>query len=92
MVFIETAEEVDRPLASDIIGDHNMPNGDAFQDGSKDVVRIHIAIQLLVSVEVKRGKGGSVPLASLQISNAIFLNQGMTRTYTSDDSRSDVSF
>ena len=44
VVLIETAEEVGRPLAGNIVGNYDMLDGDIFQDGSEDVVCVYIAI------------------------------------------------
>lgn len=44
VVPLEAIEEMDRPLAGDIIGNHDMSNAGILQDGSEDVVCIDIAI------------------------------------------------
>lgn len=61
------------------------------EKGAADSTSVAELYNLWLMARLQKG-GRSAPFASLQVSNAVFLDQGMTCTYTGNNSGSSISF
>ena len=68
-----------------------MPDCRILQDRGEDIIHIDVTIPLLADDKFS-GNQGTIPFPSLQVPDAILLNQRMTRTHTRDNAGSSNAF
>ena len=69
-MLVHAGEEVDEPLAGDVVADDNEEEGEGLDDKANEVVHVRVSAQLSVFIGVGIGGCSNAPLALLQVTNA----------------------